>query len=652
MLDKTVLFLSIGLLISCLLLILIHFFGVRIRKTLKFSNNQFLQSVLRLSKATQNFKNITVFLIRAIALIFLSLAFILFFSNHKAGNHNLEQSLVIIDDSWSMASRFRDGSSSKLDKLAQDLKKVKSPFGKSVLYTSSNAELNADSLSALNPSFSQRIFNSGKINPDVKHQVAIASDFQRNGGLISELLFLTNKQKVNLLHYGVDSQNNVFVDSVWAESPLSFASGNISLLARIKSTGPNKLLRVKAKLLSGINHLGNAEVPLNEDGIGTAKFVLNSASEELLLRLVVDDSGNPFDNEYFAVLPKSERIEISLYPSLTNRNPMYKALQQEGGFILHNGTIKQSSIWIYQAEDGITKSSQAKMIDWLRQGKSIILVPSLNSASSIVELMKSLGIRNITQSGNSISKLPLASPDYTDPFFDEVFEKQFKKITTPSLAPILHWQSSFHSILSFQDNSPFLSSFKIGAGFVHLFAAPLEGSEFSNHPLFVPVLYQLLLNSRSKLPLAFSGNHEKIVFPITTYIDKEFVVELRKGNNVFLPEQKVQGKRIELVMPQQLSQPGFYEFAINDIPYSTIAINIPSEESNLQNYSITELQDIFKKSKYPVTVIQADENQSLEKLMEKDRDGPDLAKYCLILCILLLLVEIFVLRNRKSESAI
>ncbi|AMM50513.1 hypothetical protein TH61_04035 [Rufibacter sp. DG15C] len=645
------LFLSIGFFLSFIFLILIHFFGVRIRKSIKFSNNQFLLSVLNLSKATQYFKNRVIFSIRALALVFFGLAFILFFSNYKSFDHKLGQGLVVIDDSWSMASKSFNGRTSKLHQIVQDFKRINSPVSTLKYYTTSKAFLKPDSVSELFPSFSQTVISGSKEFLGIGKQIFLASDFQRNNTNSVELLSLANKRELTIVHYGYESQSNVFVDSVWFQAPLRVSSGSFILHARIKVIGSSKIPFVKAKLLNGDYHIGNAEVSIDENGIGNANFSLKKPSKEALLRIIVDDPGNSFDNEYFLILPKTERLEISFFPSLSNSNPIYKAFQQEPGFALRNSLVKTSSVWVFQTENEINKSTQTLMKEWLRQGKSIVIVPSFKSAASIIEMMRALGVKNLSERGNAYSTLPLSRPDFTDPFFKEVFDRRYQKITMPSVTPLLQWQSSFHSILTFQDNSPFLSSFKISDGFVYLFAAPLAGSEFSNHPLFLPVLYQLILKSDPQAPLAYSGDQDKIEFPLTIQMNRESVVELRNGGNVFIPEQRVQPNGVELYLPQELRDPGFYEVLINGNPISTIAINIPSEESDLQSYSKDELQDFFKGTKYPVKVMQANEIQSLQKLIEKDKDGPDLSKYCLILCILLLLVENFVLRNRKSGSA-
>ncbi|GAA4316376.1 hypothetical protein GCM10023183_37520 [Nibribacter koreensis] len=151
-------------------------------------------------------------------------------------------------------------------------------------------------------------------------------------------------------------------------------------------------------------------------------------------------------------------------------------------------------------------------------------------------------------------------------------------------------------------------------------------------------------------PLAFAGDSESIKIPLEFNKKGEDLITLHKDDKVFVPQQSWTKQHIAMQLPEDLHMPGFYDVFLGDLHVSTIAINIPVSESNLETYSKDELKDIFSNSKFPVDFIAVDSGQSFEKALEKETKDTDLAKYCLILCLLLLLVEIFILRKRASGS--
>ena len=76
----------------------------------------------------------------------------------------------------------------------------------------------------------------------------------------------------------------------------------------------------------------------------------------------------------------------------------------------------------------------------------------------------------------------------------------------PRVAPVLRWSRTGRDIMRMRDGGSYLAEFGNGAGKTYVFAAPFASaySDFTNHALFVPVLYRLaMLSYRDEQQLAY-----------------------------------------------------------------------------------------------------------------------------------------------------
>ncbi|QHL87715.1 hypothetical protein GU926_09815 [Nibribacter ruber] len=638
----------IGLFCSFLLLLLIHFLGIRIRNRIEFSQEYFLSSVLTQTKSAQKFRNRLLFVNRSFfVLSFAAAVFFLVSSNNE--KFLKQNEVVIFDDSWSMLSSLVDSKRTKLEQVKQDLSRYGTASVGLAFQTTSGRTLPLDSLPHLAPSFfqSSKLFSQA-FTVSRSSRLILASDFQRNTYTRDNLKKLAENGPITLVNYA-SVAGNASVDSVWIETPILLPGRDVNLFIRLQISDKRVGDVLKVRVLQGGAQIGSAEiVPNGRRLVNTQIPIKPQLNEALSLSIQIEESKNRFDNVYFVVLPGSDYIQLSVVPELANSHPFKRAIQEEAGFKIVDQVSEKSSVWLFQPSNSFGKSIIKDVQDWLAKGKSIIIVPTTNSAEHIKGLLKSLGVKGIVVNP---SKQPsqLAQPDFSDPFFSDVFEQKIRKLSMPSGTSVLSWQSSYHSILNYQGGSPFLSSFKVGGGTIHLFSGPVENTEFSQHPLFVPVLFQLILDSKSSSFATFSAGSKNMFIPLLNKGEQEERYELERLEQTFLPDQKRLPNGIEMYLPDELNTPGFYDVLRNGLPVYTIAINLPAAESKLEGYSKEELEDIFEDDKFDVTVIQADEVQSLQKELERKPEVSHLEKYFLILCLLLLLVEIIVLRNKKGE---
>jgi hypothetical protein len=88
-------------------------------------------------------------------------------------------------------------------------------------------------------------------------------------------------------------------------------------------------------------------------------------------------------------------------------------------------------------------------------------------------------------------------PDFTNPFFENVFEEKNIRMEMPSALRVLDWGTDRSAILQFKNESPYLSLFR-GAGKIYLLGSPLQASfsSLANNALFVPVMYRIAASGK------------------------------------------------------------------------------------------------------------------------------------------------------------
>jgi hypothetical protein len=224
----------------------------------------------------------------------------------------------------------------------------------------------------------------------------------------------------------------------------------------------------------------------------------------------------------------------------------------------------------------------------------------------------------------------------------------------PKASPVLRWSRSGTDILRLRDGDGYLASFGSGRGTVYLFSAPFEErySDFTNHALFVPVMYRLAMQSfRNDQQLAYRLNQRTVVVNVPENTTKgEQVFKLTKDSSTFIPAQRLQAVELRFDVPPGMHNPGFYQLIHNGRVIKTLAFNIDKRESELARYSADELRNMIGTSHPNVQVYESSAENSVAAQYQAERVGTPLWQYCLWAALACLLAEVLLLRFMKSEK--
>ena len=136
------------------------------------------------------------------------------------------------------------------------------------------------------------------------------------------------------------------------------------------------------------------------------------------------------------------------------------------------------------------------------------------------------------------------------------------------------------AIFSLEMGDDFLSNYSYNAANIYLFASPLsrESSNFCNHALFVPIMYNMALMSAKKSAL-FYRIGKKQYFDAPATASTKHIYHLQSDDFDIIPTEKfVAGKR-KLYLHDQLKEAGNYKLTANNDIKDVVAFNYKINES-------------------------------------------------------------------------
>ncbi|MFK7900223.1 MAG: hypothetical protein AB8B61_05655, partial [Cyclobacteriaceae bacterium] len=253
-------------------------------------------------------------------------------------------------------------------------------------------------------------------------------------------------------------------------------------------------------------------------------------------------------------------------------------------------------------------------------------------------------IKLISVANSSKKQVPLEISDFNNPFFNAVFEKKNSRLNTPQAKKIYKPSSFNYSILQFPDGDPFLYYNTLGKGKVFVFTTSLNKkyTDLANHALCVPIFYTMAIQTNASSTPLFTRTDGIHTVKTVQSAHTESIIHLIQEANDIIPSQYPSGKNNILELPDDISSGIYTVKAINN-QLGKLAVNNPKAESNTSFYSTEELKNILSAFKN-ISIW----NESSFKQLILDRKlssaSIPLWKYCVVLSLLFLVIEILLIR--------
>jgi Aerotolerance regulator N-terminal len=661
--------------------IILHLFELRRPQQVLFTNVDFIREVKLITAKQRRLQHLVVLLLRLGFLLFLVLLFCQpFIPAARQSDLGSSAINVVVDNSASMSVEASNGKP-LLELAVQETERIGQALPASSQYrvwdestpqTTVSAEKLAEQVNSLQTSAAsngtglklRRLLNMPVL---VKQGTFVVSDFQKSDFQAQMIRAFRGAGEVYLLPVKSQAVANTYVDSVYLPEEFVRAGVELPLRVRLRNGGSKDAAAVRVKVLVGARQVAayEASVAAGSSVENTVRIRLDGDVTQLC-RVEIEEQPVAFDNVYFFTLRPAGRIRIvdvasgavatqKLYP---NEATFAYTLLRPGA--LSTTVLNQADMVLLQDNARLSQELRATLAQFVRQGGRLVIVPPTVAGArrDYEPLLAELGLTTVRWNTAAAGAQELALPDPQNPFFTEIFAEQTRQPDMPRATPLLSWGRSTTDVLKFRDGQPFLSGFRSGEGMVYLFASPLQpgSSTFTEHPLFVPVMYRLATLSKSSEQLpAYRLTERAVVLrqPLLDQPNAEPVYKLSNDSNSFVPAAQVRAGRLYLQLPAPMRQPGFYRLTLNGKLLTTLAFNPDKKESELAQYSAEELRQLT--AGYPnVHVYEAGGERSAAAQLVEEQSGTPLWRYCLAAALLCLLGEVLVLRfgQRRTQPAV
>ena len=658
--------------------IIIHLFNFRKFKKIYFSNVEFLKEVQQETQSKSKLKHLLILLSRILAIAFLVFAFSQPFIPASDSDVTTQNNIVgiYIDNSFSMESVGENGS--LLNEAKTKAIEVVNSYratDKFILITNNfNAgdqrllsnEETIDKIEEIAISSSSRKLstiysrNRDAINTSTIENKSfyMLSDFQK-----STADFVAIKADTSISSYVIQIKtseiSNLFIDSCWFNSPTHLLNQNEEFNIRIKNNSENDLENIPVKLF------------INNQNIVPASFSVKANDETLLTlnyrnktkgiqqgRVELRDSPVITDDIFYFSYSISDNINILGIGDNENEVALKSIYNTDSIFNYSNynlsqldySNIKKSNLVVMHNLKDVNSGLSNTLKSFIDNGGDLLVFPSddidYDNYKEFLSLLSVNYYTKIDTAKNKVREINLKHPVYNN-----VFEGQSKgNLNLPIVSS--HYLLSKNTtayknnILTLKDGNSFLTEYKVGKGSVYLSTVSLnkESSNFKNHALFVPTLYNIALLSQKNYPLFhIIGSNSTIDF---NRGEKDNVYHIKNQSIDIIPRVRNTNTNTTIFINSEIETADNYTLE-NDNSKIGLSYNYNRSESELTYLSSLEINEIINSHSINAQYIDLI-NGTIQSTLSDLNIGKKYWKYCIILALLFLAAEIVLIKIFKQ----
>ena len=643
--------------------ILIHLFDFRRTKKVYFSNTRLLNQVKESTRSFYNLKHILILLSRLLFIAALVFAFAQPYiapKGQKALNANKVG--IFIDNSNSMSNRVgrdENGLSVAIE-TAKELINLYPSGTEFILQTAYN-----ESSVLLYSGKQETIKNIENIKFSNNHRslTEILTNFNETytGAKPSEVVLISDFQKATLLpeslkvdssiHYILapivyESLNNIVIDSAYISNPLELDKTKTNLVVRVRNYGSQERKDVPVRLFLGERQLSVTSISIPALSYIEMDFAIGQdLNSDQAGYIIVEDYPLSFDNKLFFSFKTIEKVNIvqivegntgNYLAAVYANDALFKLSTIPSSNINYNA-LEEADVIILNQLSEIENTLAQRVRNLHTKGTGLLIIPALEPVISSYESL----IPGISSGLSVDSKLVLQSPDFNRPFFSNIVEREDENLRMPESKAVISWGSDRNALLKFVDGRPFLSEREKGK---FLLASPLdeEYSNFQANALFVPIMYRIAANSQQNIdPLFYRMNRGEIRINHAG-LPANSIISLKSEAIEFLPDQRLDGRSIEMLLPKESMSAGHYGIYNSDDLIKMIALNQNPIESDVAVATDIDLVSVFQGSDF--NIVSGKSSGEIITKITNDYKGIELWRYFLGLALVFLFLEALMIR--------
>ncbi len=651
--------------------IILHLFYFRRYKKVYFSNLRFLREVKEETSARNRLRNLLILISRLLAMAFVILAFaqpiIPLNESLQTGIRNIS---VFVDNSFSMQSFGKD--LSLFDRSRLKAQEVILGYGQEDHFQVLGHEMSPSQNQWISRDEALIRLEEMDFTPLVKPLSVIAarqkqsfsreegnpvswmiSDFQKT---IYDLKASDSLHPINLLPMRGVREKNVAIDSAWFESPVQSLNQISTLLFSVQNYAAEEADNIRV-----IIGLDGQERPEGTFDIATGEIVIDTANITILntgwhtVAIRISDYPVTFDDTYFLSFYVAENLQVLNINEQSENKKASAVFADPDYFVVENVLAKQIPYARFQEFNLIILNELESMPSglisglkkYIEEGGNVLFVPAENGPlEQYNALLKEMNARSFlpwSVADREVGKLNSEAFIYKGVFNRMRPNMRLPKVTASFPSPKAG--SKGESLLTFRDGGDLLTFYTFGKGAFCVLSSPLNEdiNNLSIQPeIFVPLLYNLTLYSSDARKLAYTIGIDNLIPLDKALLDQQSPVSL-SGPAEFIPGISPMGSKMLIDVSGQVVASGIYQLKQNDELVAALAFNYDRRESNL---ATTDFSTLGKQS--GLTVWDESEETNFTQLIKSNREGKLLWKWCILLGLLFLGVEIALIRLWKN----
>ncbi len=666
--------------------IIIHLFSFRQYKTVYFSNVDFLKDIKNESKKKSRLKQLLILLARILTIVGLVFAFAQPYIPINSDTKKQPNQIVAVyvDNSFSMNALSEQGQLLEVARNKALEICLAYPAGtKFKLFTNDldpkhqnifNKEQFIQQVSEIQPSpvvvplsMIYNRFALQNTEEGTDKNLYLISDFQKaitdveNFGsktIFSYFLPLTPNRTANL-----------YIDSCWVEVPAHRLKQEEEIFVKIKNSSGQDFqdLPLKLYMNDSIKSITNFSVAAENEIIASLKFTNSTAGAQLGKIEIVD---YPFthDNNWYisyfvephlkalAIFDKSSSSAEGLsYISSLFQNDDYVLLDQMDLQGLQISKLSDYNTIFLMNLESFSSGFLNELGSAVENGVSLVLFPGGGNNFSLNNpFLSKFGANLIT--GKDSTKQKISGIDFENPFFNDVFMKREENAILPEINGHFQFGSTIrtteNNLLWFQNDDKALSMIDSENSKIWVFSFPLNLSNesFARDVLFVPTLYNIVLNSLPKQQMSLVvGRNNVTEIQRNKNLDLSATVEIEKldGTEKFIPSTSVSNRGLRIDFANRIVKDGHYLVQNDGKTLTTLAFNYDRSESDLRYFTTSEIQDKIELAQLKNASVVKNVESNFAEIFDEIQNGKQLWKWFIFMALFFILVEVALSRFWK-----
>lgn len=667
--------------------VIIHLFSFKQHKTVYFSNVNFLKEIKKESKKRSKLKQILLLIARIFVIAFLVFAFTQpYIPTNRDSKREANQIVAIyIDNSFSMNALSEQGQLLEVARnKAVEICQAYPAGTKFRLFTNDlepkhQHNLNREQLiqevakvqtspvviplSLVYNKFAQQTTQ----NKNSDRNIYFISDFQR---AITDPAKFTDK---TIFSYFIplvpNNVANLYIDSCWVEVPAHRLNQEEELFVRIKNSSNQDYnnLPLKLYLNDSIKSITNFSVKAENEITAKLKYVNNTSGIQLG-KVEITDYPFTHDNNWYisyfveprlnalAIFDNSRNSQEGInYISALFENDDYILLDKMNFKSLQVSKLgKYNTIFLVNLES-FSSGFLSAINSVVENGTSVVLFPSINNNPAFNNSFLHLfGANSIA--GTDTTNQKISGIDFENNFYKNVFRKKEKNAIMPEIKGHLQFNENIRSsesrLLWFQNNDKALSTLSYKLGKVWIFSFPLtkENASFARDVIFVPSIYNIVLNSLPAQQISFIvGKTTSFTIRKSKNIDLNQPIEIQnvKDNETFIPAKNSSTRGIRIDFNGQINKAGHFLVKNSKKTVAAMAFNFNRKESDLHYISNSELKNKLELLQLKNASVISNATSNFAEIFDELQNGKQLWKLFILLALAAILGEVLIARFMK-----